>query len=115
MKESWAAAINSLMNGWGSTLADSTDPHKALANLKIWVGASKTDVKIVEITRVLREVFQDHGAIVLPQSTIPTAFDERLVQSQLQSVDLIAMLAVTPGVSAEALEVCKANKATADK
>jgi nucleoside phosphorylase len=46
---------------------------------------------------------------------LPGAFDEGLVQQQIESVDLIAMLAVTPGVSAEALEICNARKAAADK
>jgi nucleoside phosphorylase len=90
-------------------LGDVIDPRNALASLQIWVGSSKSDEGIIALSSVLREIFQDHGAIVFPQSQIPGGIDDAVIQEQLRRVDLIAMLAITPGVSAEALEICTTN------
>jgi nucleoside phosphorylase len=43
---------------------------------------------------------------VLPEANAPGKFDDRVVQQLLNGVDFIAMLAITPGVSAEALHLC---------
>jgi nucleoside phosphorylase len=114
MKDSWAASIDSLMSGW-SLAPGIAGQQKSLDGLRIWIGSSEEDSGILEIARVLRELLGYHGATVFPASALPSAFDESLVQQQIETVDLIAMLAVTPGVSAEALEICNAKKNAADK
>ncbi|UFZ02971.1 5'-methylthioadenosine/S-adenosylhomocysteine nucleosidase [Bradyrhizobium ontarionense] len=114
MKERWAAATADLLQQFKNNLGG-LNPEQALADLKIWVGYSPSHPQIQEVTSVLRELLETHGAIVLPKSKPQGAFDDTLVLEQLKSVDHIAMLAVTPGVSVEALELCNVSKPESDK
>jgi nucleoside phosphorylase len=114
MKDKWVAAAEDILSQFGSSLGD-LDPAKALADLRIWVGCSRNDAEVKEVSGVLREVLESHGAIVLPKTKPQGSFDDHLVLEQVKSVDHIAMLAVTPGVSVEALELCNISKVDADK
>jgi nucleoside phosphorylase len=114
MKDEWAAAVEDILSQFGSALGD-LDRERALADFRIWVGYSRSDVEIKEVSSVLCELLETHGAIVLPKTKSEGAFDDKLVLEQLKSVDHIAMLAVTPGVSVEALELCSISKADTDK
>jgi hypothetical protein len=116
MKIAWEAQVDTLVKDLATTLGvGAVDPKRALASLKIWVGTSKSNHQIIAVSKVLREILERHGAIVLPQSTTPGSIDEVLVREQLKFVDLIAMIAITPGVSAEALEICTTDKRATDK
>ena len=114
MMDSWSASLQDLLSQFGSSLGDA-NPERALADFKIWMGSSRTNATIQEITDVLRSLLETHGVIVLPKTKPPGAFDDQLVLEQLKAVDHIAMLAVTPGVSVEALELCNISKTDKDK
>ena len=99
--------------GFGGKFGDKLgnfDPSKVLAGLRIWIGCSRNNSDIKEISGLLSQVLETHGAIVLPRAKPQGAFDDQLVLEQIKSVDHIAMLAVTPGVSVEALELCNISK-----
>jgi nucleoside phosphorylase len=114
MKETWATAIDEVLAQCQDSLG-ALDRSRVLDNLSIWLGHSKTNPEVMQISGVLRELLQAHGATVMPDSGFRGPFDESLVQEQVKKADLIAMLAITPGVSAEALELCNIDKSGADK
>lgn len=114
MKTSWPAAVADVLAEFGNSLGN-LDPSRVLADLKIWVGCSRNDSDVKEISGVLRDVFETYGAVVLPRTKPQGAFDDQLMLEQVKSVDHIAMLAVTPGVSVEALELCNISKIDTDK
>lgn len=114
MKAAWATAIEEILAQYRESLGP-LDPARALGDLCIWLGHSKTDPEVIKISGVMRELLQEHGATVMPETGFGGAFDESLAQEQVRKADLIAMLAITPGVSAEALELCNIDKSGADK
>jgi nucleoside phosphorylase len=114
MKAAWNTAIEEVLAQCRDTLGP-LDPTRALHDLCIWLGHSKTDPEVIKIAGVMRELLRAHGATVMPETGFRGVFDQSLVQEQVRRADLIAMLAVTPGVSAEALELCNIDKSGADK
>ena len=114
MKTAWIAQIDALLQQVAGTLGE-INPEQALGSLRMWVGSSKSDKRIIEISNILREIFEKHGAEVFPQSPVLGGIDDALIREQLRRVDLIAMLAITPGVSAEALEICTTDKPATNK
>jgi nucleoside phosphorylase len=114
MKAAWNTAIEEVLAQCRDTLGP-LDPTRALHDLCIWLGHSKTDPEVIKIAGVMRELLQAHGATVMPETGFRGVFDQSLVQEQVRRADLIVMLAITPGVSAEALELCNIDKSGADK
>jgi nucleoside phosphorylase len=114
MRDLWASAVAKVIAEFRESLGD-LDPSKVLADLRIWVGVSRSDSNVREISDVLRELLEAQGAIVLPNTKPQEAFDDQLVLTQVKSADHIAMLAVTPGVSVEALELFNISKNDTEK
>jgi nucleoside phosphorylase len=78
------------------------------------MAASSNEPAVAQAAAELRALLRRRGAIV-SEASIPWTKDAQAIRDQLADIDLIAMLAATPGVSAEAIEICTTHKDQAAK
>src|SRR5690242_5389188 len=96
----WSAQFAALKH-----LFDEPTIANTMANLKLWIGASCDHAEVAECASQLKELFAPYGTTVFISDSNAVDIDDYAVKLELKDADFIAMLAVTIGVSAEALEL----------
>jgi nucleoside phosphorylase len=81
-----------------------------LEGMIVWIGASKIDPAMVELASLLTLVLKDLKANVPSEPFLREPASNDILDHQQERADLIIMIAATPGVSAEAMEISFATE-----